>query len=175
MELFHGTRQHFDKFDVSFKGTGEAGSIDACWFTDNLEGASRHALYKNRNAGAPLVYRCELASHSLIANHREPLSQQPEISDRLLRYLPISISCNLNDGRDWHLLSEPVYEKSNRRIDYIGNDAIVDQEQINLYKRCGLHGVYDWEGIFTAGYLKGTTTIIFNFSCLEIKEIIAVR
>ena len=29
MQLFHGTRQRFDKFDVAYKGTGESGNIDA--------------------------------------------------------------------------------------------------------------------------------------------------
>ncbi|STS86266.1 Uncharacterised protein [Klebsiella variicola] len=54
MQLFHGTRQRFEKFDVSFMGTGEAGEIPACWFTDNFKGARHHALRVNRNPGRRL-------------------------------------------------------------------------------------------------------------------------
>ncbi|HFV8807268.1 TPA: hypothetical protein ACIAD3_001392 [Escherichia coli] len=82
MQLFHGTRQRFDKFDVAYKGTGESGNIAASWFTDNFKGASNHALLKNRNPGLPLVYRCELKAGAIIANHRQPLTEQPEIVDR---------------------------------------------------------------------------------------------
>jgi hypothetical protein len=42
MEIFHGTRQRFSNFDTSYKGTGESGDIDACWFADNFEGARHH-------------------------------------------------------------------------------------------------------------------------------------
>ncbi|WP_283094327.1 hypothetical protein [Pantoea sp. JGM49] len=40
MELFHGTRQRFDRFDVAFMGTGDSGGIPACWFTDDFEGGA---------------------------------------------------------------------------------------------------------------------------------------
>jgi len=55
MELFHGTRQIFDQFDVAFKGTGESGDIAACWFTDKFKGARNHVLLKNRNSGLRLI------------------------------------------------------------------------------------------------------------------------
>lgn len=99
LELFHGTRQRFETFDASFKGTGESGDIDACWFTDNFNGASSHALYKNRNPGAPLVYRCELLPGALIADHSKPLVAQPAIAERLRRYTPVGLSCSLGLAR----------------------------------------------------------------------------
>lgn len=174
MQLFHGTRQRFDKFDVSFQGTGEAGDIAACWFTDNMKGASNHAMLKNRNPGPPLVYRCELTDTAIIANHRQSLDEQPEIAARLLKNLPVSISSQLRSGRDWHHLHEPLYTVYKGKVLCTGNRYIESDEMIRLYKQCGIHGVYDWEGMFTDGYLHGTTTVIFDFCSLEIKEIIAL-
>ncbi|HBR3924051.1 TPA: hypothetical protein L9T71_005242 [Klebsiella pneumoniae] len=73
MQLFHGTRQRFEKFDVSFMGTGEAGEIPACWFTDNFKGARHHALRVNHNPGQALVYQCGLKPGAIIADYSKPL------------------------------------------------------------------------------------------------------
>lgn len=176
MEIFHGTRQLFDKFDYSYKGTGESGDIDACWFADNFEGAKNHALYKNRNKGQPLVYRCELSSRAVIANHRKPLSEQNEIRDSLLKVLPVSLSTTIKPGCEWFKLASPCYREVEGRLRYFSQDSypVTESELISYYSISGIHGVYDWEGIFTDAYIRGTTIIIFDFSCLTIKEIIEV-
>lgn len=173
MELFHGTRKRFKSFDLSFKGTGEAGKIDGFWFTDNFIGARNHALFQNRNHEPALVYRCSLESYAVIADHSKPLAQQPEVAARLYSGLPVSIS--LKESIDWHCFSEPVYQKRQGKILYVDNRGLSDDEQILIYKRCGIHGVYDWEGMFTDAYLHGTTTVIFDSSVLQIEEIIEVR
>lgn len=175
VELFHGSRQRFEQFDTRFKGTGEAGGIDACWFTDNFIGARYHAIYKNRNHGQPLVYRCELSTSALLADHSISLSEQPLIEMLLRDFLPVSISESFPAGRDWHSFSQPCYVKDRKgRIVRMGSVCLECDEIISLYKQCGIHGVYDWEGIFTDGYLHGTTTIIFNFSELRIREVVEV-
>lgn len=175
MQLFHGTRQQFDKFDVAFKGTGEAGDIAACWFTDNFKGASNHALLKNRNPGAPLVYRCKLKEGSIIANHNLSLEEQPDIAARLRVCLPVSISSQLGKGRDWHVLNEPLYTRHKGKMSYSGNRHVDSHELIRLYLSCGIQGVYDWEGIFTDSYLHGTTTVIFDVDTLDIQEVVKVQ
>ncbi|MBD8165431.1 hypothetical protein [Erwinia persicina] len=174
LEIFHGTRQRFDRFDVSFKGTGEAGDIDACWFTDNFEGAKNHALLKNRHAGDPLVYRCLLSTKSIIVDHRKPLIEQPEIFKRIDHHLPVMLSTSLVGRPNQDGLVEPVYESFRGKILYRGIRHLDEKKLIKLYKSCGIHGVYDWEGIFTDTYLHGTTTIIFDFSELEIVEVIEI-
>ncbi|HHX7168995.1 TPA: hypothetical protein ACVG64_002024 [Enterobacter hormaechei] len=168
MQLFHGTRQRFDKFDVAYKGTGESENIAACWFTDNFKGASNHALFKNRNPGLPLVYRCELKAGAIIADHSLPLAAQPDIAARLRDGLPVSISSQLSEGRDWHALCEPQYRTYRGRMLYVGNRHIDSDEMIRLYLDCGVQGVYDWEGMFTDSYLHGTTTVIFDTSAVGI-------
>lgn len=170
MQLFHGSRQRFDKFDIAFKGTGEAGNIAACWFTDNFKGASNHAILKNRNPGQPLVYRCELKTGTVIANHRQPLGDQPDIAERLKYGLPVSISSQLGDDKDWHALSEPQYRNYRGNMLYLGNRHIDSEELIRLYLSCGIQGVYDWEGMFTDNYLHGTTTVIFDTSAVTIVD-----
>lgn len=172
-ELFHGTRQRFAKFDTSFKGTGEAGKIDACWFTDNFEGAKNHAILKNRHVTPPLVYRCELSSEVLLADYSIPLSEQPHILKLLNQHLPVSISTSLGRGKDWDL-NHPCYQSHRGRTILTGTRGLDSDEIIKLFKTCGVHGVHDWEGIFTDAYLKGTTTVIFDVSVLIIKEIIEV-
>lgn len=174
MELFHGTRQRFAQFDAAFKGTGESGDIDACWFTDNFNGARSHALYKNRNPGAPLVYRCELMPEALIADHSKPLAKQPAIAERLRRYTSVGLSCSLGEGADWHALKMPFYQTYQGKIFFNGHRGLSSNEVIALYLSCGIHGVYDWEGAWTDGYLQGTTTVIFDFSVLVIREVIEV-
>ncbi|CAM8681367.1 MULTISPECIES: hypothetical protein [Leclercia] len=174
MQLFHGTRQRFDRFDVSVRGTGEAGSINACWFTDNFKGACNHALLKNRNPGNPLVYRCTLKKGCVIANHRQLLSEQPDIASRLRTGLPVSISSQLGRGLDWHALNEPRYTYRKGSLIYEGNRHVEPAELISLYMSCGIQGVYDWEGIFTDSYLHGTTTVIFDTDVLDIREVIEV-
>ncbi len=174
LELFHGTRQRFETFDASFKGTGESGDIDTCWFTDNFNGARSHALYKNRNPGAPLVYRCELLPGALIADHSKPLAAQPAIAERLRRYTPVGLSCSLGDGPDWHALKMPFYQTYQGKIIFSGHRGIFGDDIIAIYRSCGIHGVYDWEGAWTDGYLQGTTTVLFDFSVLVIREVIEV-
>ncbi|HCM9673919.1 TPA: hypothetical protein N5O16_004179 [Enterobacter roggenkampii] len=175
IELFHGSRQYFDNFDTAFKGTGEAGTIDACWFTDNFKGAKNHAVLKNRNSSPPLVYRCELTSKALLADHSIPLSEQPHISDLIRSFFPVSISESIKPGRDWHCFSQPHYQITREgKTVHMGSVGLDSDEIISLYKKCGIHGVYDWEGIFTDGYLQGTTIIMFNFSELRIREVIEV-
>jgi len=174
VELFHGTRQRFAQFDAAFKGTGESGDIDACWFTDNFNGARSHALYKNRNPGAPLVYRCELMPEALIADHSKPLAKQPAIAERLRRYTSVGLSCSLGEGADWHALIMPFYQTYQGKIFFNGHRGLSSNEVIALYLSCGIHGVYDWEGAWTDGYLQGTTTVIFDFSVLVIREVIEV-
>lgn len=39
----------------------------------------------------------------------------------------------------------------------MGNRHVDSDELIRLYLSCGIKGAYDWEGIFTHGYLHGTT------------------
>ncbi|MFS7253213.1 hypothetical protein AB6869_21845 [Rahnella rivi] len=175
LELFHGTRQRFTQFDTSFKGTAEAGGdIDACWFTDNFEGARNHALLQNRNAGAPLVYRCELTPGALIADHSKPLSKQPAIAERLRQYAPVGISSSLGHGRGWHVLKMPVYQTYQGKTIFQKHESFSGNEAIALYRTCGIHGVYDWEGESTDSYLRGTVTVIFDLSVLAIREVIEV-
>ncbi|CAH3748452.1 hypothetical protein ACNQ05_23915 [Enterobacter cloacae complex sp.6701062] len=160
MQLFHGTRQRFDKFDVAYKGTGESGNIAASWFTDNFKGASNHALLKNRNPGLPLVYRCELKAGAIIANHRQPLTEQPEIVDRFKSGLPVDIE--FGNGLNRFVLKKPCYTKYKGKMVYSGHTPVETDELIRLYLTCGIQGVYDWEGEFTDSYLHGTTTVIFE-------------
>lgn len=167
MELFHGTRARFTQFDTSFKGTGEAGDIDAIWFTDNYAGARNHACYKNRNDGSPLVYRCKLSDSALLADYSKPLSEQPRVAELLLRHLPVGISTSLPKGREWYGLTQPHYVKSKGKMLYIGNRGLSSEESIELYRLCGLHGVYDWEGAWTDSYLKGPSIVIFDVSVLN--------
>ncbi|MFK0372221.1 hypothetical protein ACIQT3_18905 [Enterobacter sichuanensis] len=174
-ELFHGTRQRFDSFDAAFKGTGEAGTIDACWFTDNFKGAKNHAVLKNRNSSQPLVYRCELTENALLADHSIPLSEQPQIDSLIRSSFPVSISESIKAGCDWHCFSRPHYQMDRKgKIVHMGPAGLDCDEVISLYKQCGIHGVYDWEGMFTDGYLHGTTIIMFDFSELRIREVIEV-
>ncbi|WP_455865333.1 hypothetical protein [Pantoea agglomerans] len=173
-EIFHGTRQRFDCFDVTFKGTGEAGNIDACWFTDSFIGAKNHALFKNRNPGVPLVYRCELSSKSIILDHREPLIKQPEIFERLKRYLPLGVSTSLDGRLGYESFKEPFYEPYKGKMLCNRHRRFEDDEVIQLYKSCGIHGIHDWEGIYTDTYLHGTTTVLFDFTELKMLEIIEV-
>ena len=173
MEIFHGTRQRFDHFDTSFKGTGEAGSVDGCWFTDNFIGARRHALYKNRNVGSPLVYRCELTPQVILADHSKALVDQPVIAALLKKHWPVALTCSLN-GTLWHALDVPVYEKFKGKTEYRGCGVISREELLGLYAACGIHGVYDWESPDTDAYLAGKTTLLFDFTELIIKEVIEV-
>jgi hypothetical protein len=175
MKIFHGTRARFEMFDVSYKGTGEAGTTDACWFTDNFIGAMRHAVNYNRNAGSPLVYSCELSTDVLLADHSIPLRDQPVIEGLLNQHLPVAISTSLHQGRGWHSMMMPYYQKINGKTYYSGLKHIDDNAVIELYKSCGLQGVYDWEGEFTDSYLCGVTTIIFEFSGLTIKDVIEIK
>ncbi|TQI77306.1 hypothetical protein FHU10_5294 [Serratia fonticola] len=167
MELFHGSRARFTQFDTSFKGTGEAGSIDAIWFTNNYAGARNHARYKCRNEGTPLVYRCSLSANALLADQSKPLSEQPRVAELLLRHLPVGISSSLSHGRDWHGLVQPYYKKMRGKTYYLGNQGVTSEYAIELYRACGLHGVYDWEGAWTDSYLHGPSIIIFDLSVLE--------
>lgn len=175
MQLFHGTRQRFDKFDVAYRGTGEAGSIAACWFTDNFKGASNHALLKNRNHGQPLVYRCALKEGTVIANHRKPLSEQPDIAARLKVGLPVSISSQLSKDMEWHALKEPHYTNNRGKLFCQGNRHVDSDEMIRLYLQCGIQGIYDWEGMYTDSYLHGTTTVIFDTNAVDILDVTEVR
>lgn len=134
MELFHGTRQRFTQFDATFKGTGESGDIDACWFTDNFNGARSHALYKNRNPGAPLVYRCELTPEALIADHSRPLAEQPAIAERLRQYAPVGISSSLGHGRGWHALKMPVYQTYQGKTIFQKHESLSGNEAIALLR-----------------------------------------
>lgn len=87
MELFHGSRARFTEFDTSFKGTGEAGTIDAIWFTDNFSGARNHARYKCRN-GAP-----HLSTDARYRNGRcSRISANLSVNSRKLRNFCIAIS-----------------------------------------------------------------------------------
>lgn len=170
MELFHGSRARFTHFDTSFKGTGEAGSIEAIWFTDNYKGASNHAWYKNRNEGTPLVYRCRLSERALLADYSKPLSEQPRVAELLLRHLPVGISTSLSQGSEWYGLTQPYYEnvkKGKRGFFRNGNIGVSSEEAIELFRACGLHGVYDWERSMTDSYLHGPSIIIFDVSVLE--------
>lgn len=173
MEIFHGTRQRFDRFDTSYKGTGEAGTVDGCWFTDSFIGARRHALYKNRNVGEPLVYRCELTPKVILADHSKLLIDQPVIAELLRQHWPVALSSMLT-GTIWHALERPFYEKFRGRTEYRGGVLIPQEEMIGLYASCGIHGVYDWEWPDTDAYLEGKTTLLFNFSELVIREVIDV-
>ena len=153
MEIFHGTRQRFETFDTSFKGTGESGNIDACWFTDNFKGAKSHARGWNRNAGTPLVYRCELTSDAILADYSRPLAEQPAIAERLRRYLPVAISTSIRDGREWYALKTPDYRTVDKKPFYFGGQGIYENALLELYRSCGIHGVYDWERPVTDPYL----------------------
>lgn len=50
---------------------------------------------------------------------------------------------------------------------YTGNRGVNSEESIELFKTCGLHGVYDWEGVWTDSYLHGPSIIIFDLSVLD--------
>lgn len=167
MELFHGSRARFTQFDTSFKGTGESGSIDAIWFTDNYTGARNHACNQNRNEGSPLVYRCRLSERALLVDHSKTLNEQPRVAELLLRHLPVGISTSLSQGREWYGLTQPHYLKGKDGIIYDGNKGVTSEKAIELYRACGLHGVYDWERPWTDSYLKGPSIIIFDVSVLE--------
>lgn len=167
MELFHGSRARFTEFNTSFKGTGEAGTIDAIWFTDNFAGARNHARYRCRNEGSPLVYRCKLAERALLAEFGKPLSEQPRVAELLHRHLPVGISTSLSQGREWSALAQPQYQYFKGRILYTGDRGVNSEECIELLKSCGLHGVYNWEGVWTDHYLHGPSIIIFDLSVLD--------
>ncbi|WP_337049811.1 hypothetical protein [Serratia fonticola] len=167
MELFHGSRARFTEFDTSFKGTGEAGTIDAIWFTNNYAGARNHARYKCRNEGSPLVYRCTLSERALLADFSKPLSEQPRVAELLHRNLPVGISTSLSLGRKWYGLAQPHYQNFKGKMLYTGNRGVNSEESIELFISCGLHGVYDWEGAWTDSYLHGPSIIIFDLSVLD--------
>ncbi|MGJ4270192.1 hypothetical protein ACP716_26500 [Klebsiella pneumoniae] len=175
MQLFHGTRQRFEKFDVSFMGTGEAGEIPACWFTDNFKGARHHALRVNHNPGQALVYQCGLKPGAIIADYSKPLIEQPAVYDRLIAGLPVIISSNLSTGRDWHLLNSPYYGNHKGRVWYQGIRGKGDATIINLFRKCGIHGVHDWELHTTDAHYQGPTIVIFNTEVLEIQDIVEVN
>lgn len=174
MELFHGTRQRFETFDTAYKGTGESGDIDACWFTDNFKGAMSHARGYNRNTGTPLVYRCELTSDAILADYSRPLAEQPAIAERLRRFLPVAISTSICDGREWYALKTPNYQAVDRKTFSSGGHGICGNALIALYRSCGIHGVYDWERPETDHYLGGPSIVLFDFSALIIREVIEV-
>ncbi|WP_367144350.1 hypothetical protein [Pantoea stewartii] len=186
MVLFHGTRKRFDNFDVSFKGTGESGTVDACWFTHNFDGAKNHALFKNRNEGKPIVYRCEVTPEALIADPRISLNEQPHIAEKLYRHLPVAFSCELEKGFHWHPPAGAVYRKKKDTNFTKGKTYLASKDTLEgkmgmggndlicLYKACGIHGVYYWEGVWTDPFYRGPTTIIFDFACLKITDIIEV-
>lgn len=167
MELFHGSRARFTQFDTSFKGTGEAGKIDAIWFTDNYGGARNHACDRCRGEGTPLVYRCNLSANALLADFSKPLSEQPQVAELLLSNLPVGISSSLTTGRHWWGLKHPVYEKRKGGTLYTGEQGVPEEDTVALYKACGLHGVYNWEGAWTDSYLKGPSIVIFDLTVLE--------
>lgn len=176
MYLYHGTKTEFDQFDVSYWGSGEAGTIRACWFTDNFEGARNHACYKNRNAGQPRVLRCKLSDKAVLADFGKMLSDQPELAAMLNKHLPVSISTLIPNGRYWHSLSRPKYYKDTYgKTHFIGKEGVLVEEQIELFRRCGIHGVHDWEGEWTDAYLKGSTTVIFDVSVIEIEEVMLIE
>ena len=116
----------------------------------------------------PLVYRCELKAGAIIANHRLPLAEQPDLAARLRDGLPVIISSQLSKGRDWHALCEPQYRTYRGSMLYVGNRNVDSDEMIRLYLNCGIQGVYHWEGMFTDRYLHGTTTVIFDTSAVGI-------
>lgn len=170
MQLFHGSRERFEQFDVAYKGTGESGNIAACWFTDNFKGASNHALLKNRNPGLPLVYRCELKAGAIIASYRQPLAEQPDIVERFTSGLPGNIE--FGAGLNRFVLKKPEYTNYKGRMVYSRHTPVETDELIRLYLACGIQGVYDWEGEFTDSYLHGTTTVIFDTSAVGIIDCI---
>jgi hypothetical protein len=174
LELFHGSRRRFAQFDTSFRGTGEAGDIDACWFTDNFNGARNHALFKNRNSSAPLVYRCELTPGALIADHTKPLAKQPRIAELLRLYAPVGISCSLVNGPEWHALKMPLYQTYQGKTIFHKHEGLCSEEAISLYRSCGIQGVHEWEGPSTDSYLRGTTTVIFDCSVLLIRDVFEI-
>lgn len=84
------------------------------------------------------------------------------------------LSTSLVGLSNYEGLVEQVYESFRGKTRYKGIRHLDGDKLINLYKSCGIHGVYDWEGYFTDSYLHGSTTIIFDFSELEIVEVIEI-
>lgn len=123
----------------------------------------------------PLVYRCELSPQALLADYSIPLSEQPRIAELLSLNFPVAVSSTLESGRDWHALRYPFYVKlKSGKSFFYGYNCLDKNKIIEMYKVCGIHGIYDWEGNFTDGYLRGTTTIMFEFSELIITDVIEV-
>lgn len=179
MEIFHGTRHRFEQFDLSYIGTGELSpksAINACWFTESFVGAKHHAIYRVRADKQPLVYRCELTSKAVILDSRRPLSEQPELQKLLFKNLPVSLTASLDHNRNWSSIYQPIYKKTDKNETYLYSPPlkIPENDAIDMYKSCGIHGVYDWEGQFTEEYMHGLTILMFNFSELKILEVIEV-
>lgn len=121
-----------------------------------------------------MVYRCLLSSKSVIVDLSKPLIEQPEILDRITRKLPVMLGTSLVDRPYSKDLIEPVYEILRGKTQFTGFRNLDQDQVINLYKSCGVHGINNWEGYWTDGYFSGPTTILFDFSELKIIEVIEV-
>lgn len=179
MEIFHGTRHRFEQFDLSYIGTGELkpqSAKNAGWFTESFVGAKHHAIYRVRSDKQPLVYRCELTSKAVILDSRRPLSEQPELQKLLYKNLPVSITASFDHNRNWSSIYQPLYKKSDKNKIHLDSTPleIPENDAINMYKSCGIHGVYDWEGPCTDAHMHGLTILMFDFSELKILEVIEV-
>lgn len=170
--LYHGSRAGFSAFDVSFKGTGESGNIDACWFGSKIKGAWSHAVGYNRNAGEPRVYICTVGEGAILVDHAKTLMEQPVVAGRLIKYFPKSLlKPNIVElgPSEWHNFCYP--ERKNWRGKYVPSRSLDDNELIALYKKCGFHGVKNW-GDPSGDPLHETLTIMFDFSVLNIDDVI---
>lgn len=165
MLLFHGTRKTFDKFDLAFYGTGEAGVCVGFYFTDNLKGAYQHATRYAPRSGEPLVYVCEVNEPALTLSIWKPISKHNHEVQQHWESLPAA-QYWAKESKDW-------FGDLFRMLPFGNPDPQPSEsEKYAFLQKRGFQVMYDTEGAGTDAYLCGTSIVVLDENIIDIVEVL---